>query len=213
MVGLAFGVFGGTFDPPHNGHLALAESALRDLHLERVLWVLTPVPPHKPNQRITPLADRLAMLEAALAARPRFELSRVDIHRPPPHYALDTMRLLREQYPAAALIYLMGGDSLRDLPTWHKPRQFVAACDALGVMRRPGAVFDLEGLEAEIPGIIPKIRFFRAPMLEIASSNIRQRIRAGESVRELLPEGVYTLIQQRALYRDSLFRETTDGHR
>ncbi len=200
MARLKLGVFGGTFDPPHNGHLALAEAARQELRLDRVLWVLTPVPPHKTDRRITPLDDRLAMLEAALANHPEFILSHVDIVRPPPHYAVDTMRLLRAQFPGAWLIYLMGGDSLRDLPQWHAPRDFVAACDALGVMRRPGARFDLAALEKALPGIAEKIRLVEAPLIKISASEIRRRLRAGEAVDAVLPPAVIEIITRRRLY-------------
>ncbi len=201
MARLRLGVFGGTFDPPHKGHLALAGAARRELRLDRVLWVLTPLPPHKTDQQITPLDDRLAMLEAALAKRPEFMLSRVDIDRPPPYYAVDTMRLLRVQFPGAWLIYLMGGDSLRDLPQWHAPRDFVDACDALGVMRRPGTRFDLAALENAIPGIGAKIHFVEAPLLDIAASEIRRRVQAGKPITSLVPPPVAALIVARGLYR------------
>ncbi len=201
MARLRLGVFGGTFDPPHHGHLALAEAARRELHLDRVLWVLTPAPPHKTDRRITPLHDRLAMLQAALLNRPEFVLSHVEIDRPPPYYAVDTMRLLRLQFPGAWLAYLMGADSLRDLPHWHAPRDFVAACDALGVVRRPGVTVDLSALEAALPGDRAKIRFVEAPLLDIAASDIRRRVRAGESIVSLVPPPVAALIADRGLYR------------
>src|SRR4030042_4938152 len=102
---MRLGIFGGTFDPPHVGHLILADEARVQLGLERVLWVLTPNPPHKMDQAITPLVDRLDMLRAALGDALHFELSRVDIDRPPPHYAVDTVRLLRRHHPDDTLVY------------------------------------------------------------------------------------------------------------
>jgi len=165
------------------------------------LWVLTSDPPHKQGQSITPVEHRLEMLSAALADRAQFELSCVDIDRPPPHYAVDTVRILREDFPSAKLIYLLGGDSLRDLPTWHTPAEFVSACDGIAVVRRPDADINLEDLETFIPGITPKVQFVEAPLLEIAASQIRQRIRQGDSVRADLPPEVYRIIQIRKLYR------------
>jgi nicotinate-nucleotide adenylyltransferase len=194
------GIFGGTFDPPHVGHLILAEIALAALELDRLLWVLTPDPPHKQGRLISPLVQRLELLHAALAGDDRFELSRIDIDRPPPHYALDTVRLLRENYPDAQLIYLMGGDSLRDLPTWHQPQKFVLACDEIGVMRRPGAVFDLTSLAKQLPGLSQRVRFVEAPLIEIAASDIRRRVAAGLPYRYFLPEKVYQLIKSNGLY-------------
>src|SRR5512140_3992159 len=153
------GVFGGTFDPPHLGHLILASEARAQLRLDRLLWVLTSVPPHKLGQPVTRIEDRLVMLEQAVKDEPAFEISRVDIDRSGPHYSADTMRLLRAAHPGAVLAFLIGGDSLRDLTTWHDPAELVAECDEIGVMRRPAVVMDLSGLEAQIPGIAAKIHF------------------------------------------------------
>lgn len=195
------GVLGGTFDPPHIAHLILAAEALDQLQLARVLWVLTPVPPHKKNQSITSLEQRLEMVKLAIQDNAAFEISRVDIERPPPHFAVDTMRLLANQYPENDLIYLMGGDSLHDLPTWERPNEFIAACDAIGVMRRPGDLVDIESLKKELPGIQAKARFVPAPLVEISGSQIRKRIRGERTFRYYLPSAVYTLIQSQQLYR------------
>jgi nicotinate-nucleotide adenylyltransferase len=198
---MRIGIFGGTFDPPHIAHLILADEACSQIRLERLLWVLNPDPPHKHGLSITPLVDRLAMVQAALANNPAFELSRVEIDRPAPYYAVDTVRLLREQYPGAELIYLMGSDSLRDLPTWHRPREFVGATHILGVMLRPENQVDLPALEAQIPGVSAKVRMIQTPLIEISASQIRQRVSQGGSFRYYLPQGVYDIIQERGLYR------------
>lgn len=116
---MRLGIFGGTFDPPHIGHLILAAEALAQLELDRVLWVLTPNPPHKTRRSLTPVALRYELLRAAFEADPAFVISWVDLDRPPPHYAVDTMRLLRQDHPRDRLVYLMGSDSLDDLPLWH----------------------------------------------------------------------------------------------
>ena len=197
------GVFGGTFDPPHIAHLILAGEALHQLALDRLLWVLTPFPPHKQGRDILPLHTRLQLLSAALRLEPAFELSQVDINRGPPHYAFDTMTILRDAYPEDELIYLMGGDSLHDLPDWRQPRQFVAACTALGVMRRPGDQVDLPTLESHIPGLTAKLRFIDAPLLEISATDLRQRIAQGRPYRYFLPENVYQIILTQGLYESS----------
>jgi len=173
---MRLGIFGGTFDPPHVGHLILADEARVQLSLERVLWVLTPNPPHKRDQVITPLEDRLDMLHAELGDDQHFELSRVDIDRPPPHYAVDTVHLLRQRYPDDTLVYLIGADSLVELPIWHTPREFVLACDEIGVMRRLGEAPDLEALEGALPGLKDRLRWVCAPLVEIASTQIRQAV-------------------------------------
>jgi nicotinate-nucleotide adenylyltransferase len=195
------GVFGGTFNPPHIAHLILAGEAFYQLGLDRLLWVLTPFPPHKQGRSILPLHSRLELLSAALKSEPTFELSQVDIDRPPPHYALDTMTILNSEYPEDELIYLMGSDSLHELPTWHKPAQVLASCSALGVMRRPGDQVDLTALELQIPGIQAKVHFISAPLLEISATDLRQRIAQGQPFRYYLPESVYKIIEAQGFYK------------
>jgi nicotinate-nucleotide adenylyltransferase len=194
------GIFGGTFDPPHIGHLILAEEALHQLHLDCILWVLTPDPPHKTGQEITQLDHRTEMLKLALAEAPQFALSYVDIQRPPPHYAVDTMQLLRIEYPHARLVYLMGGDSLSDLPTWMRPEEFIQSCDEIGVMLRPGREVDLHSLDRALPGIEDKVRFIQAPLLEISSSILRAKIALHGPYRYYLLPPVHDYIERCQLY-------------
>jgi nicotinate-nucleotide adenylyltransferase len=202
------GIFGGTFDPPHIGHQILAAEALFQLDLDRVLWVLTPNPPHKRGQKISPLHTRLKMVQAAIGDGVDFQVSRVEIDRPPPHYAVDTVRLLQKEFPHAKIVYLMGGDSLRDLPSWHAVQKFVAACHSLGVMRRPGAKIDLDALQTRIPTIAANIRFVEAPLIEISASQIRSRIRQGKPFRYYVPAAVYQIIQEENLYRKTSLKES-----
>lgn len=195
------GVFGGTFDPPHVGHLVLADEARGALGLERVLWVVTARPPHKPDEPITPVEIRLEMVAAAIWDVPSFEISRADIDRPGPHFAVDTLRWLSEREPGVPWAYLIGADSLRDLPTWHTPREFVRACAILGVMRRPEVEIDLGAMESQIPGLTSKVRFFEAPLMAVSASDIRHRIGAGSPYRFLVPHGVAGIIERYQLYR------------
>jgi nicotinate-nucleotide adenylyltransferase len=201
MSAARLGVFGGTFDPPHLGHLILAAEAQAQLGLEMVLFVLTADPPHKRGKAIAPLEDRLAMLTAAIQGQAIFELSRVEIDRPGPHYALDTVSLLAQEHTGKQIVYLIGGDSLQDLPNWNRPQEFVAACDAIGAMRRPDAHIDLADLEQALPGLSAKLEFVDAPLLEISSSEIRQRVREGGHYRFYLPGAVCAIIRERGLYK------------
>ncbi len=196
------GIFGGTFDPPHLAHLILACEARAQLGLDRLLWVLTSVPPHKLGQQITPLEDRLKMLELALAGEPSFEISRVDIDRPGPHYSADTMKLLHAANPGAVLVFLIGEDSLRDLTTWHEPEKLVAECDEIGVMRRPGVLTDPSALEKEVPGLTARVHFVDAPLLEISSNDIRRRAADGKPFRYFVPQAVYEYILNKNLYKE-----------
>lgn len=197
------GLFGGTFDPPHVGHLILASEAKSQLGLTRVLWTVTPDPPHKQDQLITSLEHRLAMVKLAIEEDPSFDLSEVELNRPGPHYTVDTIKLLAEQNPQAEIVPIIGGDSLNDLPTWHQPRELVYAAHWVGVMRRPGEETDLRELERELPGISSKIHYVDAPLLEIASREIRDRVATGKPFRYYLPEPVYEYIEQHHLYQQS----------
>ena len=201
---MRIGIFGGTFDPPHIAHQVLAAEALEQLGLDRLLWVLTPMPPHKQGIAISPVEQRLKLVRAAIAGEARFQLSRVELDRPGPHFAVDTVRLLQEQNPGDELIYLLGGDSLRDLPFWFRPQEFVLQISALGVMRRPGVDIDTEKLETQLPGIWKKVRYFETPLLDISSSAIRTRIAEGKPFRYFLPLPVYDLIQRNHYYQNSI---------
>jgi nicotinate-nucleotide adenylyltransferase len=194
------GIFGGTFDPPHLGHLILSSEACYQLDLSLLLWVLTPTPPHKLDRKITSLEHRISMVKLAIKDNQNFELSTVEIDRPGPHYTLDTLRILSGLHPQADLILLIGGDSLHDLPTWHRPLDLVTACHQIGVMRRPGDSIDLSALEREIPGLTDRVRFVDAPLLEIASNQIRKRISEGRPFQYYLPDSVYIYIQEHKLY-------------
>ncbi len=196
------GIFGGTFDPPHLGHLILASEARAALGLERIAWVLTSIPPHKVGHEISDLKDRLAMVELSIRDEPSFELSRVDIDRPGPHFTSDTVRLLARQYPDAQLVLLIGGDSLHDLPTWHEPAELVASIVEIGVMRRPGDQVDVGALEARVPGLTAKLRYVDAPLLEIASHEIRERAARGLPFRYYVTPDVYQYIVEHRLYRN-----------
>jgi nicotinate-nucleotide adenylyltransferase len=195
------GLFGGTFDPPHIGHFILAGEAVSQFKLDRLLWALTPDPPHKLENPITPLEHRLPMLMGAIADDPVFELSRLEIDRPGPHYTIDTVRLLAEQEADADIYLLIGGDSLWELPTWRLPADLVSAVSKIGVMHRPGDLTDLSALEAKLPGISDKIQFIDALLQPVSSSELRRRIAAGEMYRYYLPSSVYEYIETYHLYR------------
>jgi nicotinate-nucleotide adenylyltransferase len=199
--GLRLGVFGGTFDPPHVGHLILAEEARCQLALDAVLWVLTPQPPHKTQRQITPLEIRLKLLQAAITDDAHSRLSTVDIDRPPPHYAVDTLVQLGRDYPAAQLFYLIGGDSLHDLPRWHNPQGLLQACQNLGVMRRPNDRLDLPALEASLPGLSARLRWIDAPQVDISATYIRTAVRECRAWRSYLPPAVSVLVAELGLYR------------
>jgi len=198
---MRIGVYGGTFNPPHIGHLILAEEVRERLSLDKVLWVLTPVPPHKPSLGIIDAAFRCRMVQLTIAGNPDFSLSTVEINREPPHYAVDTMKLLKESYPEDTLVYLMGKDSLRDLPSWHHPEEFVKLCDYIAVMERAEVSVSMDDLEKKITGIRERTVLVDTPLIAVSSSMIRERIASGRTVRYLLPERVYKLIRENRFYQ------------
>ncbi len=195
------GILGGTFDPPHLGHLILAEEAFIQLELDLVLFLITPFPPHKTDIDITPLDHRLKMLELAIRDNTHFSISSVDIDRSPPHYAVDSLLILRGSYPEARIYYLMGWDSLCDLPHWYQPELFLMRCDGIGVMQRAINEASYCALEEKLPGIQQKVIFLNAPRFDISSREIRQRVERGLPFRYFLPESVYKYIQAQKLYR------------
>lgn len=195
------GVFGGTFDPPHLGHLILAEELSHELGLDVVHWVLTPQPPHKPDQKITPVKHREKMLQVCLRGIDYFVLSRVDLDRTPPHYAADTGAIFRSRYPEDELVYMIGEDSLRDLPNWIRPQEFLSKIDRLGVLSRPRVETDFEVLEDQLSGVTEKTHLVSGPLLQISSSMIRKRIRSGRPYRFFLLPAVMEIIEEDQLYR------------
>jgi nicotinate-nucleotide adenylyltransferase len=195
------GIFGGTFDPPHLGHLILASESRIQLNLTRLLWVLTPISPHKIDKPLTTVAHRLEMVQCAINDEPTFELSTIEFDRPAPQYTVDTLDLIHGQRPTADLILLMGADNLRGLTVWNRPADVVAVCREIGVMRRPGETIQLSALEAAVPGLKDKVSFVEAPLLQISSREIRRRIAEGLEFRYFLPPAVYDYIQAHNLYR------------
>jgi nicotinate-nucleotide adenylyltransferase len=196
------GILGGTFDPPHEAHLILAEHARVELELDQILFVPAGVPPHKDSTRL-PAHHRLAMLELATAGNQHFSISRVDLDRPAPHYSIDMVRLLVSQYPNAEFRFIIGADSFRDLPTWHNPLGIVSGqAIKLAVMTRPDVLIDPGMHEVILPGLATHVIILPSRMVDISSSDIVRRIRAGKSVRYLLPDAVLSYIEQHQLYKE-----------
>lgn len=197
---MRIGILGGTFDPPHLGHIHLAKTAMEKASLGKVLWVVTPVPPHKLDEKISPFEIRVKMVQAEIEGYPGFELSKIEAERPGPHYAVDTVRILKERYPDSSINYVMGGDSLRDLLSWHDPAGFVDAVDGLIVLRRPGNDFSLDRLEMALPRLTRKLTFIHTDLLDISASEIRRRVKFGEPYEDMLVPGVARIIMTHHLY-------------
>lgn len=196
------GLFGGTFDPPHMGHLVFAGEAVHHFQLDLLLWVLTPDPPHKRGFPVTPLTHRLPMLQAMIAHNPKFELSRLEIDRPGPHYTIDTVRLLASQQPDAEIFLLIGEDSLADLPTWRLPMDLVAEVSKIGVMHRSSSSAEIAALENKLPGLTNKVQFIDALLQSVSSRELRRRIANGEMYQYYVTPGVYEYIEKHQLYQE-----------
>jgi nicotinate-nucleotide adenylyltransferase len=197
---LRIGVLGGTFDPVHNGHLHIARELRHAAGLDAIVWVPAGRPPHKTGQIVSGDRDRLAMLELAVAGSPTDEISTIDLDRGGPSYTADMLELLGQQLTPAALVFLMGEDSLRDLPTWHDPARILRLAE-LAVAGRPGIEADLEALAAAIPGFDGRVEIVPTVEVPYSSSDIRERVRKGASITGLVPPAVERYIVDHGLYR------------
>ncbi|MEA3345355.1 MAG: nicotinate-nucleotide adenylyltransferase [Chloroflexota bacterium] len=198
---MRLGILGGTFDPVHYAHLAIAEEARVQLGLERVIFVPAGQPPHKLGEVITPVHYRLTMLELALASNPHFLISRVDLERPGPSYTVDTLALIQERWgPGAELYFIIGADSLLGMHSWHHPERIIEAAQ-LAVVPRLGNSIHLPELEKELPGLSQKVTMIQAPLLEISGTDLRRRVREGRSIKYYVPEEVEAYIFKHGLYQ------------
>lgn len=193
------GVLGGTFDPVHNGHLYIANALRAALDLERVVWVPAGRPPHKTGQIVSSDRDRLAMLDLALAGSAVDQIDTIDLERSGPSYTADTLEILAERFAPARLFFLMGEDSLRDLPTWHDPERLLRAAE-LAVAARPGVDADLESVARQVPTVKGRVHLVPTAELAISSSEIRRRVRKNQSIHELVPAAVEMYIRDHGLY-------------
>lgn len=191
------GIFGGTFDPIHIGHLILAESCREACGLDRVLFVVAGEPPHKGKPR-TSAKHRLEMVELAIAGHEAFEASEIELARPGPHYSFETLEGLTAEKPADELFFLIGADSLADLPGWRKPER-ICELASLVVVNRPGT--PVEVLHAFTPpeGSKP-FHHVTMPDVGVASRDIRRRVSEGRSVRYLVPRAVEVYLREHHLY-------------
>lgn len=178
-------LYGGTFDPIHHGHLLLAQDAMEALGADEVHFILAAISPHKLERQPTPAALRREMLAAALAGEPRFVLDDQEIHRPGPSYTIDTVEVIHAAHPEAELLYLIGQDNVALLSTWHRFAELEKLVEFV-VLRRAGGA-------PGVPGLLPR-------RVDISSTEVRERIAQGRSIRYLVPEPVRLLIEQHSLY-------------
>jgi nicotinate-nucleotide adenylyltransferase len=196
---MRLGLFGGTFDPIHLGHLILAEQCREACRLDRVWFVVAGAPPHKLGER-TSVTHRLEMVRIAIAGHSSFAVSEIETTRPGPHYSVETLESVRIERPGDELFFLIGADSLADLPTWREPGR-IAQLATIVVVNRPGLEeVDPASLPDFGPGSYP-LMSVTIPSIGIASTDLRRRLTEGRTVRYMVPRAVETYIEAHGLYR------------
>jgi nicotinate-nucleotide adenylyltransferase len=196
------GILGGTFDPPHVGHLWLASLAVDAIRLDRVLFMPAAQPPHKDHEAMTSAADRLLMTRLAISGDDAFELTLIEMEREGPSYTIDSVVELRRLYgDDAELFLLMAADSLAQIDTWRQPDELLERIEFV-VGPRPGAALpDRPSLASRFGSNAARIHLLEGPSLDVSSTQIRERVAAGHTIRYLVPRGVEELIVDRGLYR------------
>lgn len=205
----ATGVFGGTFDPIHQAHLAVAESARDAFGLRRVLFIPTAQPPHKPDRRITAAEHRYAMVAAAIAGNPAFEISPIEIERGGMSYTVDTLAALRavgeaagkESGDGSGLALILSADSFLDLPTWRDPARVLELAGLIVAPRDGFPEADAGFLDRHFPGASARASFLDGPRMRLSASEIRARVEARRSIRYLVPDAVAAYIGDHGLYQ------------
>ena len=204
MTSDKLGIFGGSFDPIHYGHLLLAETCREQCQLDRVLFVPAAVPPHKQSQDMTSARDRVEMVRLAIGGHEQLDVSTIEIDRGGVSYTVDTLSVLADEHPGASLFFLMGADSLEELPTWRDPQQLCELAVPL-VVRRAGSP---EPDFATISHLVSADRLsvirenqVEMPIVELSSTDIRERVASGRSIRYQTPRAVEKFIETQGLYR------------
>ena len=199
---MRLGIFGGTFDPVHLAHLVLAESCREQCGLNQIRFLPAFQSPFKTEQVITPGKQRLAMLDFATAGIPEFVVDPREIKRGGVNFTSDTLAELRAEFPDDELFFLMGSDSLHDLPRWKEPEQIAAVARIVAVNRGAKTAAEMEALLAPLPEAVrAAVQFVTMPGLDVSASQLRARIAAGNSIRFLTPRPVERYIAEQGLYR------------
>jgi nicotinate-nucleotide adenylyltransferase len=198
------GILGGTFDPIHNGHLAIAEEARAYLNLTEVLFLPAGQPWMKSDRPISPAVYRVEMLRLALQAKPYFKISTIEVEHQGPSYSVDTIAKLKAQSAGASDSYfIIGWDNLTGIPHWKDPAKLIQLCFLVAVPRPGYDRPDVKKLEAEIPGISRKTILMDKPRVDISATDIRNKVALGLSISGLVPEAVEKYIFQNGLYREN----------
>jgi nicotinate-nucleotide adenylyltransferase len=196
-------VLGGTFDPIHNGHLAVASVVRERLAPAEIVFMPAGQPYLKSGRKISPAPDRLEMARLAVAGNPHWSLSTLETDRSGPTYTLDTIRALGARVsPPGGLYFILGWDKLSELPRWYKPAELIKLCTLVAVPRIGAAVPDLDTLDRLLPGLSQRVILLDKPEIDISASVIRERVRLGKPIDHLVPASVAAYIREHRLYLD-----------
>jgi nicotinate-nucleotide adenylyltransferase len=202
-----WGILGGTFDPPHCGHLAIAAQTCETLSLAGILFIPAGIPPHKRDRMVTSAEHRVAMVALAIAGDPAFRLDRIEVDRPGPSFAVDTMTELRARHRLEGREdpwLIVSAEALAGLESWREPRRLLELCRVAVVPRRGYPTPDHAWLGARFPGAADRFRLLDGPDLGHSASDIRARVRAGRTIRYLVPPAVERYIDDHDLYRSGV---------
>ena len=198
---MKIGILGGTFDPVHNGHIKEAEAVRSQLDLAKVVFVPAGQPWLKSDSPVSPAEHRVEMVRLAIADYPGFELSLVEINRPGPSYTVDTIKELRDKLGTGnELFFILGWDSLAQLPHWKEPTRLIELCRLVAVPRPGYKLPELKPLETLIPGLSPRLILLDKPEIDVSATQIRRRVAEGLSIRDMVPTPVADYIKQHQLY-------------
>jgi nicotinate-nucleotide adenylyltransferase len=201
---MKLGVFGGTFDPVHNGHLAVADEVISRLSMDQVLFVPAGQPYLKAAGPISPAEHRVNMVRLAIADRPNCEVSTMEIERVGPTYTRDTIAELRARMGSGdELFFILSWSSLNELPRWKEPGRIIELCRLVAVPRPGYPRPDLEALDKSTPGLKERVIVLEGPQVDISASDIRERVGKGLPISGLVPEVVEGYIREKGLYRTS----------
>jgi nicotinate-nucleotide adenylyltransferase len=200
MAARRIGLFGGSFDPPHVAHLAVAEAAREQAQLDRVLWIPAATSPFKAGGESSESGHRLEMVRLAIADNPAFEVDDLEITRGGVSYTIDTIDEITGRHPAAELRLIIGGDSLETFERWREPRRIVEAAPLL-VYRRPGGTGGTGG-SGDLPDwLAARVSFVEAPAIDLSATHLRRMLASGRSGRYLVPDAVLEYASRQGLYR------------
>jgi len=199
---MRIGIFGGTFDPIHVGHLILAEHCREEAGLDEVWFLPSYRPPHKSDREVSRFEQRVEMVQLATTGQPAFRVEAIEKELPPPSYTSETLAELRRRYPDNDFALILGGDSMLDLPRWHEPKRVLERAELL-IVPRPGIDLWTREQLAEAVGVpvsAVRVRFVPCPLIDISSRELRKLVSEGKTIRFMVPRAVEEYVRERGLY-------------